>query len=372
MRFARMPPELVERDQWLLWRAERSRKVPYQPHRPTRRAKSTDPSTWASFDATQAAYTPQRDAGVGFALDGNGHAAIDIDGDTSERAVRLLHDAGCGYIEYSPSGNGLHGWGYYTGRLPRKKGVIDGINVEIYNSARYMSVTGDAIVATPMQELSTLENLSKSLKKNNATQENTEDASEHRNTQEYSSQGVVVVHVAETEIRRYLPAEKRQRNYQLFQLARHLKTEYPDASAKDFRDVVKHWHTLALPAIGTQEFSASWIDFIRGFDAVKYPEGAVLDSLLEGVADDPLPAGVPDDLGDKTLLLARICKRLQDNAGNDPFFIGCRTAARLIGIDHTYASRMLGALVADGVLELVEKGSTKGRQASDYRFTEVA
>ena len=54
-----IPEELVERDQWLVWRLEArdgdETKVPYQALRPARCARVNDSATWAPFaDALEA------------------------------------------------------------------------------------------------------------------------------------------------------------------------------------------------------------------------------------------------------------------------------------------------------------------------------
>ncbi|ROO26685.1 DNA primase [Salinisphaera orenii YIM 95161] len=361
-----MPPELMARANWLLWRREKKGKVPYQADEPRRRAKSTDPATWASFDATRAAYKPQRDAGVGFALDGDGLAVIDIDGDTREQAIDLLHDTGCRYIEASPSGNGLHGWGLFDGELPRKQGIHDGISVEIYNSARYMSVTGNVINAGRFKELHSLHELSASLKRATATQ-STQETQETQEAQETQVRGGVVP-IGDEALKRFLPPTVGTRNKYLFALARHLKAQVPDASRADLRGIIKDWHRLALPTIGTQDFTESWGDFIRGWDAVRCPEGELLAELLKGVDDDLLPDGVPDDYGPKSLRLVKICQRLQHHAGNEPFFISARTTGDLLGIHYTNAANMLRALMADEVIELIQRGTRKDGQASQYRL----
>ncbi len=69
-RIISVPDDLSERDQWVLWRSEerngRTTKVPYQAGR--RRASSTDPKTWASFDAvaTEWRNSPAWYSGLGF------------------------------------------------------------------------------------------------------------------------------------------------------------------------------------------------------------------------------------------------------------------------------------------------------------------
>ena len=83
--------------------------------------------------------------------------------------------------------------------------------------------------------------------------------------------------------------------------------------------------------------------------------------------DEHLPDGLIQlGYGEKTILLCRICKQLQRNAGEDPFFISSRQAGDLVNLHFTDASKVLYALVADGVLELVKRGA--GNQASRYRY----
>lgn len=67
-----------------------------------------------------------------------------------------------------------------------------------------------------------------------------------------------------------------------------------------------------------------------------------------------------------------LCRELQRMAGDHPFFLGCRDAARLVGFgnDHMTASRRLAMLCDDEVLELKEKGwqSPQGGRSSRYRY----
>ena len=169
-------------------------------------------------------------------------------------------------------------------------------------------------------------------------------------------------------ITRHLPEGIGERNRRLFDLARHIKGLMPDAPKADLRGIVAEWHRLALPNIGTAEFTESWGDFQRGWDAVHTPYGSVLNRIL-GEID--MTEKAPESLvslgyGDKALLLCRICKQLQANAGDGPFFVSARQAGELIGLHFTDASKVLYALVADDVLELVKKGA--GKAASRYRY----
>ena len=50
----RVPDDLVEVDQWVLWRHESRTKIPYTTA--GRRASSTDPATWCSYEEARAAW----------------------------------------------------------------------------------------------------------------------------------------------------------------------------------------------------------------------------------------------------------------------------------------------------------------------------
>lgn len=169
-------------------------------------------------------------------------------------------------------------------------------------------------------------------------------------------------------IRQHLPSAVGERNRRLFDLARHIKGLMPDADRKQLRAIVTEWHELALPHIGTSDFTESWGDFMRGWEAVRIPYGSVLNRLL-GEID--MNESAPESLkklgyGEKALLLCRICRQLQRNAGEEPFFISSRQAGELIGLHFTDAAATLNALVADDVLKLVKRGA--GKQASRYRY----
>ena len=107
-------------------------------------ASSTDPVCWSSFsDAVRSAYGD----GIGFVLNGDGIVCIDLDHVIVDGVVDPLVDSfidalGDCYVEYSPSGEGLHIWGYSD--IPGKGKVYVGgaIKVEIYPDKRFITVTG--------------------------------------------------------------------------------------------------------------------------------------------------------------------------------------------------------------------------------------
>lgn len=359
--FDSAPRELVQLPRWVLWRGK---KIPYQASNPRKTASSTDPATWGSFDLARRGFAPSRDNGVGFVLTADdGLACIDIDHNTSQEAVDLLRDLNCRYIERSPSGNGLHGWGYFSGDLPRKKGRFQNLDVEIYRDQRYITYTGDVIEAGALVMLSGVSDLSAHLQKR------TEDL--QKSTEEYRgvlrSTEVISPCAAPVAVQGFIPEAEGQRNKSLFELARHLKGAIPDATKADLRPIIQEWHSLALPVIGTKDFAMTWTDFLRGWEAVKFPHGETLAAILAEVGSDPLPHGLEGmGYGPATGLLAKVCRRLAKFHGADPFYISARQAGELIGVHFTDAAKMLAALVADDVIELVSKGS--GKTASRYRW----
>ena len=67
-----------------------------------------------------------------------------------------------------------------------------------------------------------------------------------------------------------------------------------------------------------------------------------------------------------THLLIKVCRELQRVSGEGAFFLSCRTAGRLLGMNHNKAWLRLGMLVADGVLQVRIRGTKK--RATRYRY----
>lgn len=129
----RPPRELVAIPRWVRHR----NKVPLTVS--GRNASSTNPETWATFDEVATCTVGD---GYGFVLAGDGIACIDldhclVDGRPVAWAREFLARCPATYVEVSPSGTGLHIFGYaHVGKGKRGDGV------EVYDRGRYMTVTG--------------------------------------------------------------------------------------------------------------------------------------------------------------------------------------------------------------------------------------
>jgi putative DNA primase/helicase len=150
VRVENIPEVLKTYHQWVAWRLEerdgRLIKVPIDAAT-GRRASVRDSRTWATFDAAVAAYEDaERCHGVGFVFSsGDPFFGLDLDGvvdlatgkldRTAAKVVAVAKESGC-YVEYSPSGSGVHIIG---------KGTVEPFNRngrEAYCAERYFTLTG--------------------------------------------------------------------------------------------------------------------------------------------------------------------------------------------------------------------------------------
>lgn len=153
-----IPELLTQLDRWVIWRNDpapggRTTKVPYDAVT-LRRAKSNDPSTWASYkQAELAAISDPSIAGVGIMLgdlgDGRTLCGVDlddciVDGRVVDEAADIMRSVHT-YWETSPSGFGVKGFGF--GKKPegsRSVAKTHGFGqMEVYDSGRWFAVTGD-------------------------------------------------------------------------------------------------------------------------------------------------------------------------------------------------------------------------------------
>lgn len=162
MQYENIPEELKQLDRWVVWR---DGKIPYDAKFVNSRASSTNPDTWASFEAATTAYEESDEAlGIGFVLNGDGLCGIDIDhciqdAEIDPAALQLLDHLGTSYISISPSGTGLRAFGYATPLLQGVKGTYEGLAVELYSNQRYLTITDQLVKMEPLVQLQHFDSL---------------------------------------------------------------------------------------------------------------------------------------------------------------------------------------------------------------------
>lgn len=144
-----IPQKLKDQKQWVLWKHEikgdKKTKVPYR--NAAQYASSTKPETWNTFEYCMNQIETKQFDGVGYVFNG-GIVGIDLDHcfnedrtlkSWAEEIIKLFTS----YIEYSPSGNGLHILLCCDVDFKGAKTYIGDGDVERYVNGRYFTVTGN-------------------------------------------------------------------------------------------------------------------------------------------------------------------------------------------------------------------------------------
>ena len=150
-----IPETLRQREQWVCWREEKRdgkpTKIPVTP-RTGAFASSTEPETWTGFEPALK-YTETENAdGVGFVFtDDDPIVGVDLDDcrdpqtdDVDDAALDIIERLDS-YTEVSPSGTGYHV--LIKGELPEGRNRRG--SIELYDTARFFTVTGDYVAETP-------------------------------------------------------------------------------------------------------------------------------------------------------------------------------------------------------------------------------
>jgi len=155
-----IPQTLKQLPRWILWRLETrdgaQTKVPYRIDGV--RASCTNPNDWTDFVTACRAFDPEKHNGLGFVLTREDNiVCIDLDncigddGQICEEAmniVRILNS----WTEISQSGKGLHI--FIRGTKPTDKCKAtprEFKSLEVYDSDRYIALTGNHLPNTPLE-----------------------------------------------------------------------------------------------------------------------------------------------------------------------------------------------------------------------------
>lgn len=136
------------------------------------------------------------------------------------------------------------------------------------------------------------------------------------------------------------------------------------------------WNTAKSSSLLPEDadFDEYRFDFVDKFRKVKAPHGAnPLQEAIRRADNNPLPPQADRYPSTGIKRLVAVCSHLQILAGDNPFFISVRDAAKIVGVKSKFAaSAMLAGLVRDGILTEVEKGIPGGNLATRFRFNFAA
>jgi putative DNA primase/helicase len=164
-----VPQELLEVDRWVMWRSELTQdpetattkfsKKPRNPHAPASYASHSHPATWGPFELAASRYEnsvgsadPLNGLGLVFS-DDDDLMGIDLDkcvdpdtGEVEGWALNIVERFET-YAEVSPSGTGIKLWLY--GTLPGERRRDDSRGIEMYDTKRFFTVTGQRLECAP-------------------------------------------------------------------------------------------------------------------------------------------------------------------------------------------------------------------------------
>jgi len=157
---ANIPQTLKHLRRWILWRLERrdgaQTKVPYRTDGV--KASSTNPEDWTDFATACRAFDPARYNGLGFVLTKEDDiVCIDLDecigedGKICDEAMNIVKIMNS-WTEVSQSGKGLHIFVRGTKTTDKCKATPRTFKaIEVYDSGRYIALTGNHFQGTPLE-----------------------------------------------------------------------------------------------------------------------------------------------------------------------------------------------------------------------------
>jgi len=154
------------------------------------------------------------------------------------------------------------------------------------------------------------------------------------------------------------PTAPGQRHRKLFSLARGLRFDAGLAGKpfSELRPIVKRWHEMALPKIGTQGFTESWSDFVHAWTRAKTPlSQSSLSAAWTAAQTEELPPQAGEYDRREVQHLVALCWQLARHDGT--FYLSMHAAAELLNTDSKQVQRWLKMLQADGLLTIVKPGN---------------
>ncbi len=170
----------------------------------------------------------------------------------------------------------------------------------------------------------------------------------------------------------YLPTQPRGNNRQLFNLARFVRGIEKKAGIRltrmEIKTLVDTWFDACPRECLSKSRQEYLSEFCRILSQTKKPlDDAPVKRAWECACQNPIPREA-DDLPEAEGRLAGMCLELQKQRGEEPFFLSCRSVAKLFNVDPSQAGRWLRSLEGYGLIEVVKRGELLSRKATEYRY----
>ena len=155
----------------------------------------------------------------------------------------------------------------------------------------------------------------------------------------------------------------------IFNLARHLRSRYPDTTADDCLSVARQWHDEYQVKHKGVEWQDVKTEFVAAWRRIKIAAGeSFIDQIKEKIdMSKPIPPELEQLFYDEKMWRAvQCCQEAARIRDDGVFFMSCRSLAPMVDVEFRTAANMLKGMVGDGLLEILEKG---GRyKATSYRW----
>ena len=364
-----IPDDLKARPQWVGFNVEDGKKTPCIADAPRRKAKSTDQTTWRTYDAAAAGLHRGDFNAIAYTLN-NDFIGVDMDhcfegGKINSHAADVVSRC-ASYSEISHSGDGVHILMF--GTLPGKGRKLPG--VELYGKARFFICTGNKLPGTTDTIQSNPDVIQWILQANDTETTETTETTEDILSLSPPVSAVSVSYTLDELVYLTCPRQEGERNVRLFTFARGLRFNLgmDKNSLRELKPLVKRWHEAALPYIRTKEFTTTWAEFIHSWPLARLPLGTdALTVAWEQSKSAPPPAAASEYDSAPVRLLVGLCAALASLSKDGRFFLSSHAAARLMSVPPMSVHRWLKMLIADGVIEVVAIGYEY--RATRYRWT---
>jgi hypothetical protein len=374
--FDRIPQALKDRPYWCFWR---KKKIPTRLEDGMIKNGSINvPSDWLTYHEAVERYHVHKGWGIGMLLSGDGLVTIDIDGclsdeEASKESLAIMREYGVGYVEVSPSGTGLHGYGLADLRgIKKTRFTLCGTKVEIYSHSRFMTVTGHVVWDSGLTELPLLvEALQTYASEEKEGKEDIEDMESHSSLSSASSLASMMIEGKSYQLPvGCIPTGYGQRNEAIFEFARFVKGKHPTADKAMRKQYVGAWFANNVSRIATKDIGDSYVDFEHAWSRVKFPYGEEWSKAKSLMGGFPVP---PDlvEYGHRMCKVYQLCRALESLSPSGVFFVALKPAGDALECDEATVSRYLHRLIDNEVIG-IEESHVPNRRARRFKFLSPA